>query len=372
MKKLLIISFAIFIASCSSKVDKPESKEEIVAQISVYKKEIIELNKKVSGLQNQLTEMEGGIKGTSVNTTILEFQEFNHYFEVNGSVEAINAAFISPEINGQVKEIFVKEGQKVNKGQLLIKLNSSIAESTIKEVETALELANTVFEKQKQLWDRNIGSELDYLQAKNNKEGMESKLKTLQAQVEMAEVRSPIDGIVDAVIVKEGELAVPGMQVVQVVNLEGLYINADVSEAYISKVKKGDMVALEFPSLPEIKMDIPVHRTGNIVKPANRTFTVQFKINNINNLIKPNVLAKIKFRDYAKAQAIIVPSIILKQDMKGTYLFTVKDKKAHKIYVETGKSYQGNTMVTKGLTAGDEVIVNGYNQVADGKLVETL
>jgi len=372
MKKILIVLIIGFLASCSAKVDQPETKEDILNQISEYKKEMVELNKKLTTLEEELIDMEGGIKGTPVYTSKIEFQEFNHYFEVNGSVEAINAAYISPEINGQVKEIFVKEGYKVSKGQPLIKLNSSITESSIKEVETALELANTVFEKQTQLWDKNIGSELDYLQAKNNKEALESKLETLHAQAEMAIVRSPINGIVDEIIVKEGELAAPGMQVVQVVNLDGLYVNADVSEAYIIKIKKGDIVNLEFPSLPDLKMEIPVYRTGNIVKSANRTFTVQLKINNVENMIKPNILAKIRINDYTAKQAIIVPSIILKQDMIGTYLFKVNDSKAHKTYVETGKSYKGNTMVTKGLIVGDEVIVNGYNQVSDGKLIEIM
>ncbi len=369
MKKVLFVVIIGILASCSAKVDTPETKEDIISQISEYKKEIIELNKKITDLEKGLYEMEGAVKGTPVHLTEMKYEQFNHYFEVNGSVEAINAAYISPEINGQVKQVYVKEGSKVSKGQLLIKLNSSITESSIKEVETALELANTVYEKQTQLWDKNIGSELDYLQAKNNVESLESKLETLNAQAEMALIRAPINGIVDEILVKEGELAVPGMQVIQLVNLDGLYVNADVSEAYITKIKKGDIVNLEFPSLPDIKMEVPVFRTGNIVKTANRTFIVQLKINNVDNMIKPNVLAKIKINDYTKERAILVPSLILKQDMKGTYVFTAVDNKAKKIYVETGKSYNGNTLVTSGLNAGDKVIVDGYNQVSDGKQI---
>ncbi len=372
MKKLLSLLMIIVFAACSSNVDEPETKEEILAKISDYKKELIDLNQKVTELEDKLLEMEGGPVGTPVEITKIELQEFNHYFEVNGSVEAINAAFISPEINGQVKEIHVKEGQYVNKGQLLLEINSSIIKSSIKEVETALELANTVYDKQQQLWEKNIGSELDYLQAKNNVESLEGKLETLQAQVNMAEIHAPIDGIVDEVLVKEGELAIPGMQVVQLINLEGLYINADVSEAYITKVKKGDIVSLQFPSLPELDMDVPVFRTGNIVKSANRTFKVQMKINNINGLIKPNVLAKVRFNDFTGSNAFIVPSIILKQDMKGTYCFKVVDGKAKKIYVEPGISYKGNSMVLSGLNVGDQVIVNGFNQVSDGKLVDII
>ncbi len=372
MKKVLFVLVIGILTACSSNVDNPETKEGILNQISEYKKEVIELNKKITDLEKDLFEIEGVSKGTPVYTSVMEHEQFNHYFEVNGSVEAINAAYISPEINGQVKEIYVKEGQNVNKGQILLKINSSITESSIREVETALELANTVYEKQKQLWDKNIGSELDYLQAKNNKESLESRLETLNAQIDMTLVNAPISGIVDKVLVKDGELAIPGMQLIQIINLDGLYINADVSESYISKVKKGDIVSLEFPSLPDINMDVPVYRTGNTVKTANRTFVVQLKIDNVDNMIKPNVLAKIKINDYTKDKAIIVPSIILKQDMQGTYLYTAIDGRAKKVYIETGKSYKGNTLVLSGLEVGDEVIVDGYNQVSDGKLVSIL
>jgi len=372
MKKVLFVIIVGIIASCSSKVDNPETQEEILNQISVYKKEVIELSKKIN-------ELKKGLKGfdeeseRSIPVTIkkLSFEEFNHYIDVNGVVEAINAAYISPEINGQVKEIFVKEGQYVKKGQLLLRINSSVTKSTLKEVETSLELANTVYEKQSQLWEKNIGSELDYLQAKNNMESLESRLETLQAQIDMATIKAPINGIIDEILVKEGELAIPGMQMIQLVNLNDLFVNADVSEAYITKVKKGEMVILEFPSYPDIVMEVPVHRTGNVVKSANRTFKVQLKIKNINDQIKPNVLARIKINDYTSENALLVSSIIVKQDLKGSYVFVANgDNTANKVYIETGMSYMDLTMVTTGLSVGDRVIVNGYNQVSNGSKLQ--
>jgi len=296
---------------------------------------------------------------------------FNHYIEVSGAAEAINAAYISPEINGQVKEIYVKEGEKVTKGQVLLKINSSIIESSIKELETALELAKTVYEKQKQLWDKNIGSEIDYLQAKNSKESLESKLETLDAQADMAIIKAPIDGIIDDVFIKEGELAIPGMLAIQLVNLESLYIKDDVSEAYLTKVKKGDMVQLEFPSYPGLNMEVPVHRIGNVVKSANRTFVVQLKIKNPDATIKPNVLAKIKINDYSVDDALLLPSLIIKQDLTGSYVYMLnsENNQARKVYIETGISYKDQTMITHGINSGDQVIIKGFNQVSDGTLV---
>ncbi|MCD4731891.1 MAG: efflux RND transporter periplasmic adaptor subunit [Bacteroidales bacterium] len=372
MKKLIFVIAIGIITSCASKVDNPANSEEIENQIAEYKKQVVELNKKINELEKDLQSYsDESVQGTPVSIKELAFEEFNHYIEVNGVVEAINAAYISPEINGQIKEIYVEEGQYVKKGQLLIKINSSVIESTLKEVETSLELAITVYEKQKQLWEKNIGSELDYLQAKNNKESLESRLETLQAQIDMAMVKAPIDGIVDEVFVKDGELAIPGMQMIQLVNLNNLYVNADVSEAYITKVKKGEMVVLEFPSYPDINMNVPVHRIGNVVKSANRTFKVQLKIKNENDQIKPNVLARIKINDYTTENALLVSSLIVKQDLKGSYVFVANaDNTAKKAYIETGMSYMDLTMVTTGLSVGDRVIVKGYNQVSNGSKLE--
>ncbi len=184
-------------------------------------------------------------------------------------------------------------------------------------------------------------------------------------------IKAPIDGIVDELMVKEGELAIPGMQMLQLVNLSTLYVNADVSEAYITKVKKGEMVLLEFPSYPDIVMKVPVYRIGNTVKSANRTFKVQLKIKNKNNQIKPNVLARIKINDFTAENALLVPSLIIKQDLKGSYVYIADDDNlARKVYVETGLSYLGSTVITNGLSAGDKVIVKGYNQVSDGSKVQ--
>lgn len=369
MKKLSFIALIFILAACSSKVDNPETKEEIESQISDYKAQIGDLNKKIVVLEEKLFVLSGASKsGTPVSVSQLQSQPFNHYVEVNGSVEAINDAYISPEINAQVMEIYVKEGNRVVKGQQLMKLNSSITESSIQEVETSLELAKIVYEKQKQLWEKNIGSEIDFLTAKNNKESLESKLKTLQAQADMALVTAPISGIIDEVYVKEGEMAMPGMQLIQLVNLSELYVNADVSEAYLTKIKKGDMVKLEFPSYPSVSMQVPVHRLGNIIKSANRTFKVQLKISNPDNLIKPNVLAKIKINDYSAENALLVPSMIIKQDLQGKYVYVVDQEQltAHKVYIETGISYKDQTMVTSGLKEGELVIVDGFSRVSDG------
>jgi len=372
MKRISVLLMILIVASCGN---KSNNNEDIKKQIADYKKQVTELNNKITELENQLdSDTTQEVYKVPVYVQTLKSEPFNHYIEVNGTVEAKKTAFISPEISGQIIKVFVSEGDRVTSGQLLVKLNASVTESAIKEVETGLELATIVYERQKQLWDKKIGSELDYLSAKNNKESLESKLKTLQAQYDMAVIKAPIDGTVDDIYMKVGEMVMPGMQIMNVVNLDDLYINADVSEAYITKIKKGDQVLLSFPSYPDLDMEVPVYRIGNVVKEANRTFNVQLRIKNRNEMIKPNVMAIIKINDYAEQSALILPSIVVKQDIKGSYIYTANQYNnntvARKKYIETGLSYGEWSMITSGLQEGEKVIISGYNQVSDGTVLE--
>lgn len=371
-KYAIIVVLAILFASCESE----NGKESIKKQISEYKEQVNDLNLKIKDLEKELETLEQGesVYNTPVSVEKIMERPFKHYFEVSGNLEAVNKAYISPEINGQVKDILISEGDRVVKGQLLVKLNTSITETTIQEVKTQLDLAKTLYEKQKQLWEKKIGSEVQYLQAKNNMEALESRLATLEAQLEMAFVRSPINGIVDVINIEPGEMAMPGLQLMMVVSLEEMYVKADISEKYLPVIKEGDEVDLSFPTFPSINMKVKVNRVGNVVNKGNRTFVVELKINNVNGLLKPNVLALMTFMDYSKEDALTVPSIIIKEDIKGKYLYILKESNgkslAKKVYIDTGMSYRDTTMVTSGLEAGDKVIIEGYSLVTDGTEVK--
>lgn len=373
MKKLLFLFLALIIISCGSNDRAAQLEEEIKNK----KDQVMTLSNEIRELEEELAEVKDidpEKHKILVVAKEIEYTPFKHYFEAHGSVESISEAFISPEVNGQIREIKVREGERVQKGQLLVVLNTSITENTIEEVNKSLELATTVYEKQKRLWDQQVGSEMQYLQAKNNKESLETRLKTLEAQLDMSYIRSPINGIIDEIYNKEGELAIPGMQLMQIVNLTNLYINAELSESYLPKIRKGDMVNLTFPSYPDIEMETPIHRVGNVINPQNRSFTIQLKINNRQEQLKPNVLAVIKINDFSTDQALVVPTIILKQDIKGTYMYVVaKDEEgyhAKKVYVETGISYQDKSIITKGLKPGQKIITKGYNLVSDGSKIK--
>jgi len=373
MKKILIISLVFFAVSCGSSERTPEA---IKNQIQTYKDEISNLEDKITALEEELVNegiVEDG-KKILIKAQDVSKQHFAHYVQVSASLEAVNSAFISPEISGQIQTVHVSEGQFVKKGQLIVSLNSDIINASIKELETSYELAKTVFAKQDELWSQKIGSEIQYLEAKNNKESLESKLNSLKLQKSKSRISAPINGIVDKINIKKGELAMPGAQIIQLVNIGSFNVNADVSEKYIPVVKRGNKVTVSFPTFPDWKMETTVYRTGNIIKAANRTFTLQARIVNKENKLKPNMLATVKFRDFEIDDALVVPSIIVKEDFKGKYLYVTGEeegkKVARKTYIKTSYSNDTGTMVTEGIKTGDKVIVEGYNLMKDGIEIE--
>ncbi len=315
-------------------------------------------------------EQQNGSKKISVKVLELIPENFQHFIDVNGTVQAEEEAIISPEVGGQIKNIYVEEGQEVKKGKLLVILNTSLIESNIREVRSSLKLASLTYQKQEELWKEKIGTEMQYLQAKNNKETLENKLHTLQVQLEMAKIRAPFDGIIDVIYVQKGEQAAPGMQILHMVNISKLKIYADVSERYLSHVHKGDIVHISFPAFPGYTLDEEIFRTGKVINEKSRTFRIELKINNNRKMLLPNLISKIKLNDFSAENSLTVPSHVIKQDVKGSYLFTVKSNgdsyNVKKIYIGTGVTYEDITVITSGLSAGDKIIVTGYSLVTNG------
>ena len=371
----LIIIIGLLLSACGR--PPVQTPEQIKEKIFSYKEEIAELNKKISDLEVKLKETDTTNIDNAISVSIKELttEYFAHYFEATGEVEAVKEAYISPEINGQIKRIYVKEGDFVKKGQLLASLNSAVMYNNLAELEIQLVLADTLFQKQKQLWKQNIGSEVQFLQAKTTKESLERSIKTLKSQIAMSNVRAPFAGIVDRIFQKEGELGTPGMRIIQLVNLSTMYVKTDLSEKYLKDISQRDSIIITFPSYPDIKIRTTVYQKGNIIDQNNRTFTIKARINNIKNQIKPNLLAVIRLQDYNTPEAILVPTMIINQDINGFFLYCVKQNEkgknmAKKTYVEIGRADNINTIITSGLQKGDRVIIGGYNLVRDGSEIK--
>lgn len=372
MKKYSIILLIFVLAACGK---NESSSDNADVKLQEYKTQVAELNKKISELQN-VANSDNSISGEALKISVIDISEskFEHYFTSTASLEAVESAFISPEMSGQVKQIHIAEGSFVKKGQLLISLNSSILKSSLNELETALALAELVFKKQSELWDKKIGSEMQYLEAKNQKESLENKIASLKEQIEMTKIKAPVSGIIDAIRIKVGEMAMPGQPIVTLINLDKMYVNANVSESYIASLAKGDKVTITFPTYPDVNLESTIFRVGNVIDEGNRTIKIQVLINNINKKFKPNMVAQVKLKDYQNNNAILIPSIIVRNDLEGSYVFVVEKQNgknvAAKRYIKTGKSNNENTIIIEGLKVGEKVISEGYNLVKNGTFVD--
>ncbi len=311
----------------------------------------------------------GSNKSIKVRVQNLFKEKVDHTIRATGIADAEQIAFISPETNGLIKKIHVREGQYVTKGTLLISLSSTILQNSKNELEKALELAEIMYEKQEMLQNKGVGKEIDFLQAKNKKESLQAKLKTLNSQLAMSQIRAPFSGTVDRINAKQGEMASPAAPLIQMVNLSVMSVTADIAEKYIAVVQKGKKVLVTFSAYPDLKIETKITRTGNIINPVNRTFEVETGFKNKNKKIKPNMVCELNITDYS-GEEILVPSNVVRNDRKGQFVYIVKEenglKKAHKQYIKTSFISGSKTVVKEGLTTNDILITEGGNMVSNG------
>jgi RND family efflux transporter MFP subunit len=369
-----VIALIYIVSSCGNKTTT--TLDTLFAQRDSLRKEQDALLAKIAAVDAQITLLDTTIKRSNVTSYKLELSRFAHYFEIYGNVESDQNVQVLPEVAGEIKNILVKEGDPVKKGQKLVQINDEIIAKNIAELQTAYSLANDVYNRQKRLWDQKIGSEMQFLESKNNKESLEQRLKTLQTQQAMASIEAPFDGVVDQIFVKTGEMAGPGMPLLRIVNLQKQYVRADVSEAYLGRVKKGTEVKLQFPSL-NMEMDTTISLVGQFINPQNRTFNVRVNLESNNELLKPNLLALMLIKDFEQDSAIVVPTDMVQETSKGeSFVYTLqKDQNGtlvRKTFVEVGKSYNNQTHVLSGLKANDVLIDKGARSVQDGQYVKVV
>lgn len=371
MKKILIIlTTAVLLSACGSTVVNDEAAKR--QQLQQFKQDLHTLEQQIQALETDLksTEKEDVVK---IRTTELTAQKFEHFIEVTGKVEAEQDVDVSPESAGVIKEVLVVEGDWVNKGDLMAKLNTEMLESSMEELEVQLDLAKTNFERQKNLWSQNIGSEMQFLQAKNNKQSLEKRIKSLNAQMAMSEVISPISGIVDIVYQKKGHIGNPQVPFAKVINTSRIKIYGDISESYITKINKGDKVNVNFPALNQ-RVDAKINQIGSSIDANNRTFRVRINLNNSDKSIKPNLVSILTFRDYVNEAAVVIPALYIKEDFNGHYTYIVEKDSgktlAKKVYITPGITNNNMTEVVEGLTSGMTIVSQGYNQISNGTLVQ--
>ncbi|MDO5979293.1 efflux RND transporter periplasmic adaptor subunit [Flavivirga spongiicola] len=386
MKNILILSFVtLVLASCGA--DKKMAVEDIIASgnLEQIRKKKAELDASAQEISSQLKQLESEIKKLDPQEripliTTFETKEavFNHYVELQGNVSTKKNLVIYPEYSGTLTRVYVKEGQKVVKGQILAKIDDGGLSQQVAQLQIQAELAKTTFERQERLWNQKIGSEIQYLQAKSTYEAQQRAVNQLQQQVGKTVVRAPFSGTIDDVISEQGSVVAPGQsQLFRIVNLRDMYIETDVPERYISNITPGKDVQVEFPILGK-KMDAKIRQAGNFINPANRTFKIEVAVSNKDKSIKPNLTAKLKINDYKNEKAILIPQSIISENAEGQqYVYTVTDKvenkaKAKRVIIETGKTQGDYIEVLSGLDNGNEIIDEGARSVKDGQEVKIL
>lgn len=369
---LLLIAAMFILASCG-----PNKPQDPATEIESLKKKIQEYNERILELESQLGSNEKEIapaKAKLVVVDTLKKTDFKEYLDIQGMVDAEYNVLASPQMPGVVTSILVKIGDPVRKGQVLANLDGSTIRQGIEEVKTGLNLAQTLFEKQKSLWDQKIGTEAQFLQAKNQKEQLEERLKSLQTQLALTTIKSPVDGVVDEIKLKIGEMASPGFAGIRVVNNKSLSVKAKVSDLYAGKIKKGDPVELYFPDLDKV-VKSNISYSGQTVNLTTRTITVESKLPGGSSDFRANQLVKMKINNAIRKNAVVVPTNLIQTsiDNEDYVLVAEADSSgyvAKKKVIKQGISYAGNTVVESGLSDGDLVISSGYSDIVDGQKIK--
>ena len=372
MKKIIALFITlIFIIACGDGTQK-SSLEELNIQKTAIIAKMDSLNTELQKVEKQISKIDTNKKLHVITVLPVKNEIFKHFIEIQGVVQADKNIEIRPELGGTVKAIYVKEGQQVNAGQVLLQLDDSSIKNNIDELNTQLSLANTTFERQKRLWEQKIGSEMQFLQAKAQKEGLENNLVSLKTQSSKMRITAPFSGIVDEIFPRNGELTNPQMPVVRLINLDNVYVEADITETYLPVIKVGTETMLFFPSINK-EMTSNISQVGNYINPNNRSFKTRINIANKDQTIKPNLLADLKILDF-QIEGITIPSTLVQKDQQGnTYVFTIKNENDETIVVKSlitvENEYNNQVYISEGLTENDQLVNAGARIVKAGDLV---
>ena len=385
MKKLPILLIAVIsLYSCGG---EDQSVAEIISgqnleAIRAKKNEITTQQKLIDA---QLKSLDSAIailgneeKLPLVNTLTAKKEIFNHYLELQGDVSTKQNVLIYPEMAGTLQRVYVKEGDRVSKGQVLATIDDGGMSSQLNQLKTQASLAKTTFERQERLWNQNIGSEIQYLQAKTNYEAAENMVSQAQSQLGKSTIRAPFSGIIDNVIKDQGTVVAPGQgsEVFRIVNLTDMYIEVEVPEAYLGNVTKGKEALVYFPILGD-SVVTKIRETGNFINPSNRSFEAEIPVPNKEGKIKPNLSAKVNINDYTSEDAILIPTSIISENADGEqYVFVADEPNADgesvvkRTIITTGKTQGAAIEVLTGLNDGDHIIKEGARSVKDGQKVK--
>jgi membrane fusion protein, multidrug efflux system len=365
----LSLVLALLVAACGGSEKK--SKKDQLAELNTQMKE---LKTQIATLEKELGSNDSSKKEAAKFVAVMPVTKeiFKTYIDLQGKVDAEENVTLNAQIPGMVTAIYVKPGQSVSAGTVLAETDNKAMLSSLSALQTSLELTQNLFEKQKALWDQNIGTEVQYLQLKAQKEGLEKQVVAMQSQLKMTKIVSPIGGTVDAVDLKVGGFSSPGIPIgIRVVNFNKLKVKAEVAEGYISKIKVGDQVDVELKDISAV-FNAKVGYASRAINALTRTFDIEANLPS-NNAIRPNMVAKIKVNEYTSATPVVVlpVSYVQKDESNQAFVLLSENNKVVKRNVKTGKKYNGKTEIVEGLKDSDQLITEGFESLEEGDFIKT-
>ena len=385
MKNIISLSLvALLLISCGNSEER--SVEDVIESndLSEIRAKKVELSKQQRDLALQMEQLDAAITKLDPNTSLpvvttqtINDTLFRHFTRVQGDVATRENIIIYPEFSGLLTKVHVTEGQQVSRGALLATIDDGGLRSQLSQLEAQAALAKTTFERQQRLWEQNIGSEIQFLEAQTTYRSSQNAVDQLRSQLGKTSVRAPFSGVIDEVITDEGQVVSPGQnQLFRLVNLQNMYVQASVPETYLNKIKAGTSVIVEIPAINQ-QFEGEVKQVGSFINPNNRTFQVEVSIPNSNGLVKPNLIATVRLNDYTSEKAMVIPEgAIQKNSMGESVVYTFQKENdsigiAQRVIIETGYNQDNLVEVTSGLEPGAEVIIEGARNLRDQQKVKT-
>ncbi len=378
---ILLFATTVFLVSCGAKTDENNNAlAKKKARLESLKKQQTKVNDEIISLESEIAKLDPSSvpeKTKLVSVAAINLENFTHYIDLQGKIDAENIAYVTPRNGGgQVKAIYVRKGDYVKKGQLLLKLDDVIIKRQLDQAETQLAYAKNIYQRRSNLWKENIGTEVELISAKNNVDQAQKQIDILNEQSGLSSVYADMDGVADDVTIKVGELFTGSPQggYIRLVNTSNLKVIAQVPENYLDKINQGSSMQVVLPDAGNKTINASVSLKGRTIDPSNRSFYVEAKLPSDKDL-HPNQLALVKIRDYSKNNTVTIPLNTLQSDEKGKFVMVavMENNKmvARKKVVQIGEMYSDRLEIRGGLEPGETLITDGFQGLYDGQLITT-